>query len=301
MTIKKSPFYLLILILCLQSYSSIIQSGMILNILVKGDELLSRQVKVQSDGTIDYPLYQDAPVSGMTTSELQEILTIKLVNYSDAPFVLVTVLNEMPQSITVLGQVTKPGVLKVDAGTNLQEILLLAGGTTNYANLEKIKIVQKDQLDEDASFYNFQEFLTSGNLALLPKIQEGDKIIVLAKSQRTQIKVLGAVKSPGYFSPPDTTNLFDVLYLAGGPVEDANLSKVRIISSEDGGKADNLIDLKDYIDTGKMKDIPKVYPGDVVVVYRKTFTWSKSLSIVRDVATLVTAFIIISNFNQIFN
>jgi len=146
LTYIKLIFYKIIFIfaiLTMANYAAIIQSGMILNILVKGDDLLTQQVKVAESGTIDYPLYQDISVVGMTTSELQEILTIKLINYSDAPFVLVTVLTEMPLTITVLGQIKKPGPVKVSPGSSLQEILMAAGGTTEYANLEKIKIINQ--------------------------------------------------------------------------------------------------------------------------------------------------------------
>jgi len=304
--VSKYPFQVLknlywVLLLASLNYAAIIQSGMILNIQVKGDDVLSQQVKVDETGTIDYPLFQDISVVGMTTSELQDQLTIKLVNYSDAPFVLVTVLTEMPYTINVMGQVKKPGPIKAPPGTSLQEILLMAGGTTDFANLDKIKIISQGQNDEDASYYNMQEFLTLGNIASLPLLKEGDKIIVLARGKNNKIKVLGAVKNPGYFTPQDSTSLFDILYLAGGPDENANLTKIRVLSLESGRETDALIDLQAYIDKGKLTEIPLVQPGDVIIVYRKVFTWGKTLAIVRDLATLVTAFIIIANFDKIFN
>jgi len=282
------------------NHAAIIESGMILNIMVKGDDLLTQQVKVSEDGSIEYPLYQDVSIVGMTTSELQEVLTIKLVNYSDAAFVLVTVLTEMPITITVMGQIKKPGPVRVLPGSSLQEILLAGGGTTEYANLENIKIISEGQLDEDASYYNLQEFLTTGKISTLPVVKDKDKIIILARSKNNQVKILGAVNSPGYYTPQDSITLFDILYLAGGPSDNANLSKVRIMSTVDNRETDAMINLQKYIDKGKMKEIPLVLPGDVVIVYRKTFTWGKTLAIIRDVATLVTAMIIIANFDKIF-
>lgn len=274
--------------------AAVIQPGMILNILVKGDEMLTQQVKVLENGAIDYPLYQDSPVVGMTTSELQNVLTLKLANYTDAPFVLVTILSELPIQVQVLGQIKKPGPTKISPNASLQEVLAASGGPTDYANLERIKVIHKGQPEEEASLYNLQEFMTTGKVSLLPKLLDGDRIIVLAASKQMKIKVLGAVNQPGYFDHRDSTSLFDALYLAGGPASEANLSKIRILGYQDKRETDAIVNLQKYIDGGKLSEVPLVEAGDVIIVYRKSFTWSKSLSAVRDIVTLVTAWFVIS-------
>jgi protein involved in polysaccharide export with SLBB domain len=206
----------------------------------------------------------------------------------------VTVLSELPISIYVLGQVQNPGPVKVRPQASLQEIIESAGGMTEFSNYHKIKIVHRGQSDEDASYYDLQSFLNTGNLALLPKIMEGDRVIVLSSLKTNKIKVLGAVNKPGFYLPHDSTNVFDMVYLAGGPTQDANLTKIRVLGNENGRETDAVVNLRDYIDEGKLSDVPRVSPGDVVIVYRKSFTWSKSLTIVRDIVALVTAWFVIS-------
>ena len=76
------------------SHAAVIKSGMMLNIVVKNDKDLSQIVRVNDNGTIDYPLYQDISVVDKTTSELQDILTYKLAKVVESPMVLVSVMTE---------------------------------------------------------------------------------------------------------------------------------------------------------------------------------------------------------------
>jgi protein involved in polysaccharide export with SLBB domain len=274
--------------------SAVIKAGMTLSIIVKNDKELSQFVRVNDNGTIDYPLYQDASVIDKTTSELQDILTYKLAKVVESPLVLVSIITETPISIYVLGQVKKPGLVTVSPHSSLQEVLLAAQGTTELADLQRVKLVHRNQGDENASYYDLQKFMSSGDLALLPVLAEGDRVIVLSSKKSKYVKVLGSVNKPGFYPIGESASVFDMLYLAGGPAPDANMSKVRIIGNPGGQRADFLLDMQKFIDEGKTENLPFVSEGDVVIVYNKTITWSKSLEVIRDVVTLVTAWFVIS-------
>jgi protein involved in polysaccharide export with SLBB domain len=133
-----------LLFTCLPTEAAVIKAGMTLNIAVKNDKDLSMMVRVNDNGTIDYPLYQDAPVTGKTTSELQDILTFKLAKVVESPLVLVSVVTETPISVYVLGQVKKPGIVQASPKASLQEVLLQAQGTTETADLQRVKLVRKN-------------------------------------------------------------------------------------------------------------------------------------------------------------
>ncbi len=278
--------------------AAVIKAGMTLNILVKDNKDLSQMVRVQDDGTIDYPLLQDTPVINKTTGELQDMLTYKLARVIESPLVLVTVVTQTPIAIYVLGQVKKPGLVEAPPGASLQEVLLLAQGVTEQADLERVKIVHKHDDDDKAEFYNLQRFLNTGDLDYLPKLQDGDRIIVLSSKKSKYIKVLGAVNKPGFYPITESASLFDLLYLAGGPAADANLSRVRVISTAGGQREDYMLDMQKFIDQGKTDNLPNLGEGDVVIVYAQTFTWSKVLDVVRDVVTLATAWIVITQVKK---
>lgn len=274
--------------------AAVIKAGMTLNIVVKDDKELTQMVQVQDDGTIEYPLLQDTPILGKTTSELQDLLTYKLAKVVDAPLVLVTVITETPIRVHVLGQVKKPGLVVAPRGASLQEVLLLAEGATDFADLKRVKLVKRGAPDGEATFYDLQQFMQAGDLGLLPKLENGDRIIFLTSQKSRFVKVLGAVAKPGFYPVGESASVFDLLYLAGGPAPEANLGRVRIVGAAGGEKSDYLLDVQRFIDQGKTEDLPFLAEGDMMIVYAKTVTWSKTLTVVRDIVTLVTAWLVIT-------
>ena len=160
---------------------------MTLNIVVKNDKDLSQMVRVNDNGTIDYPLYQDASVVDKTTSELQDILTYKLAKMVESPMVLVSVMTETPINVYVLGQVKKPGLVHGLAERQPPGGAAAGPGHHREADLQRVKLVRKNQGDENASFYDLQKFLSTGDLALLPTLADGDRIIVLS-SEEVQVR-----------------------------------------------------------------------------------------------------------------
>jgi protein involved in polysaccharide export with SLBB domain len=174
-------------------------------------------------------------------------------------------------------------------------VLLAAGGAMDNADLNRVKIVHKNQGDENASYYDLQKFLSSGDLTLLPALADGDRIILLSSKKSRYVKILGSVTKPGFYPIGESASVFDMLYLAGGPSPDANMSKVRIISSPGGQKADFLLDMQKFIDNGKTDDLPLLSEGDMVIVYGKTITWTKTLEMARDIVALLTAWFVISS------
>jgi protein involved in polysaccharide export with SLBB domain len=285
----------LLFLIAMPLHATVIKAGMMLNIVVKNDKDLSQIVRVNDNGTIDYPLYQDVSVVDKTTSELQDILTYKLAKVVESPMVLVSVMTENPITLYVLGQVKKPGLVMVTPRSSLQEVLLAAGGNLESADLARVKLVHKNQGDENASYYDLQKFLSSGDLTLLPTLADGDRIILLSSKKSKYVKILGSVNKPGFYPISESASVFDMLYLAGGPSPDANMSKVRIISSPGGQKADFLLDMQKFIDNGKTEDLPLLSEGDMVIVYGKTITWTKTLEMARDIVALLTAWFVISS------
>lgn len=293
-------FFIFLFSFCLFTASAgaaVIKAGMTLSIQVKPDKDLSQIVRVNDNGTIDYPLYQDASVVDKTTSELQDILTFKLAKVIESPLVLVTVVTETPIDIYVLGQVKKPGLVQASPKASLQEVLLMSMGTTENADLQRVKLVHKNQGDENASYYDLQKFLSSGDLSLLPTLADGDRVIVLSSKKSKYVKILGAVNKPGFYpvGEGEAASVFDMLYLAGGPLPEANLSKVRIIGNPGGQRADFLLDMQKHIDDGKTDNLPLLAEGDVVIVYGKTITVAKTLTIMRDVIALITSWFVITS------
>ena len=83
-------------------------------------------------------------------------------------------------------------------------------------------------------------------------------------------------------------NLFEAIYLAGGPSEKADLSRIRRLSSTSDNKViEEVIDLQKYIDDGNMEKLPLISSGDVIIVYSRWFDWKTLLAILNNALLFV--------------
>ena len=78
--------------------------------------------------------------------------------------------------------------------------------------------------------------------------------------------ILGQVGKPGLYVVPDDTDFLTLISLAGGPREDAKLSKIRIVRPSAEGDKIIWVNFKKYLETGDPSLIPEMKPGDTVVL-----------------------------------
>ncbi|MCI0545919.1 MAG: polysaccharide biosynthesis/export family protein [Candidatus Rokubacteria bacterium] len=116
----------------------------ILQVLVWRNDAMSRTVPVRPDGMISLPLLNDVKAAGLTTSELRDVLMKKLVEFMPNPEVSVIVNEVRSYSVSVLGEVTKPGRFELKRWTTVLDMLALAGGFTQFAGRNKIQVLRQD-------------------------------------------------------------------------------------------------------------------------------------------------------------
>lgn len=78
--------------------------------------------------------------------------------------------------------------------------------------------------------------------------------------------ILGQVAKPGLYVVPDDTDFLTLMALAGGPREDAKLSKIRIVRPSEEGDKVIWVNFKKYLETGDPSLIPEMKPGDTIIV-----------------------------------
>jgi protein involved in polysaccharide export with SLBB domain len=279
----------IMLVLCAFAASAaVIRTGDVLDITVQGHPEFSGTFTVTETGTIDYALLADEVVTNITTSELMNDLTLKLAKHIDNPLVVIAIVEKPVIVVYVLGQVKIPGPVKTYQGATLQEVLMGAGGPLETATLDRIKIVHKNSSEESAEYFNLKQFMSTGSLADMPKLRPDDTIVLLAEQKSNKVKVIGAVNKPGFFDLQEKMNLFEIIYLAGGPAERGDLSKVRRFSQTNGGKSiEEVINVQSFLDKGEMDNIPQVAPGDVIIVYARWYDWRTILSVLNNVLLFV--------------
>ena len=120
-----------------------------LSITVFGEESLSREYSVTSQGDLGFPLLGDIPVVGQTVGDLQQLLRTRLAEgYLNDPRVTVEVLNYRP--FYILGEVNNAGEFAYKDGLTVVQAVAQAGGFTYRANKDTVYIVRPGQAGEES-------------------------------------------------------------------------------------------------------------------------------------------------------
>lgn len=288
---------LLIVLVCQVAFGAIIKVGNVLDIAVQGHAEFTSRVTVLENGTVDYPLLSDEVIVNLSTAELMNQLAFRLAKHIDNPLVLVSVVEKPDISVTVLGQVLKPGPVKTYEGASLQEVIGGAGGPNPNADLSKIKIIRKNATDQTGKLYDLKEFMTTGSMAAMPLLSADDMVVVMTQEHTDKIKVIGGVTHPGFFALEEKINIFEAIYLAGGPAEKADLSRVRRLAQREGKQTEEVVNVQQYIEKGKMNEIPMVEPGDVIIVYTRWFNWQTMMTVLSNALLFIVT---LQTFSNIF-
>jgi hypothetical protein len=103
-----------------------------------------------------------------------------------------------------------------------------------------------------------------------------------------KVNVWGAVQKPGSQYVPDGIDLISVLSAAGGPTEQAKLSKVRLVRNFNGEKRSVVINVSRCLKKGEVEHLPEIKPGDTLIVPRKRVFFGKFLGVIYNVAVITS-------------
>lgn len=110
--------------------------------------------------------------------------------------------------------------------------------------------------------------------------------------------IWGQVRKPGLYIVPDNTDLLTLISSAGGPTENAKLSKIRIIRATEESEEIIWVNLNDYLETGDTDLIPILKPGDTVVVSGSTYyAFTKVVDWLSQIAIILSVYVSVNNLN----
>lgn len=161
-----------------------INPGDDIDVLVWGDERLQRSVRVLPDGTFAFPLVGQVVAAGRLPSELERIITAGLQPQyrGQVPQVTVSVKNPSGFSFSVIGKVRGPGTFTPGRYVNALEALSIAGGGTEFADLNNIRIIRKAGDNLLTIRVRVADALKGSGGRLnandIPQIQSGDTLVV---------------------------------------------------------------------------------------------------------------------------
>jgi polysaccharide export outer membrane protein len=267
--------------------SSVIHKGDILEITVYKHPDLSKNVMVQQDGTVDFPLIAGIPVDGLSLNEFTDIIKSQAAKYlGETPIVSVRFTETIQVYVTVLGQVMVPGEYITAKSSTVQGAITRAGGFTPRAQVDQVKLIREKEGKRETISVDMHRFFLEGDPGLLPVLEDGDIVVVPGLPGSNDVKVIGEVKSPGSYPVFLGANVLDVILMAGGPTKDASMNKIQLISLSQRDAKGVQVDLDKIIRSRKTGQIPEVRAGDVVNIPAKRSIFNKTVSFLKDVSAI---------------
>jgi len=239
----------------------------VLEISVYNEPDLNKTIRVSPEGTISFPLLGNIPVIGLTAKELEA----KIADMLSGDFLLnpqVTVFIREYSKVSVLGQVQKSGAYELKSGTTIIHAIALAGGFTDGADPEKVKLIREENGEKKTRVVDTlsitEDMDGENDVLLLP----GDVIVV---DKLGTISVVGQVKKPGRYDLRKDSTVIDAVALAGGLTELAAANDTKVIRMEGGKKRVFRIPIGSIMQGEQQSKDIKLRPDDTIVVPESFF------------------------------
>lgn len=168
--------------------------GDLVKITVYGAPDMSTEVRVAESGGITCPLIGSVQVAGLSTSEMEKLLSTRYVDggFLRQPQIAVLIMEFMSQKISVLGHVTKPGQYPQRGSANVLGLIAEAGGVDAKTAADRATLTRADGTQAEIDLDKLFDGDPGQNLA----VGGGDRIYI---PKADQFYVYGQVQKPGQY------------------------------------------------------------------------------------------------------
>jgi len=259
----------------------VVGPGDVLQVDVYGFGDLKTDAEVSPQGTVSLPLVGEVDVKGRDTPSLRKHLTSSYSRYIRNPRIDVSLKTYQSNRVSVIGEVSKPGMYPLRRnGQLLTELISEAGGRSQIASNRLILLpaprmeglqsqgvvaTAPDQNTNTGMGVEIEMDALIGKLdqrPLLIPLMAGDTVVV---PEAGNYEVDGEVVNPGSYKLASSTSVIGAVAAAGGLTYSADVKKVEVIRDIGGGKkALAAIDLEE-VELQGGKDI-RLRAGDLVRV-----------------------------------
>ncbi len=136
----------------------------------------SGPVVVRPDGIITVPVIGDIHVAGLTTLQVQDILTEKLKSVVTEPQVTVIVRDIRSRKVYLVGKVGRPGGVMLTGHETVLQVLAEAGGPSQFAKSQKMYVLRTVGDHQKRIPFNYKKVLSGSQPDI--ELDVGDVIVV---------------------------------------------------------------------------------------------------------------------------
>jgi polysaccharide export outer membrane protein len=246
---------------------------------------LSTRTRVASNGDVYLPLIDYTHVAGLTVEEAQSLIEKKFSDggFLKDPHVTLFVDQFASQGVSVLGEVSRPGVYPALGEQRLFDLISAAGGLTDKAG-RTVAVTRRKQPDKPLVVELAKNIADSPDRNI--EIRPGDTIIV---RRADIIYVVGDVARPaGFLMDRGSLTVLQAVALAGGTTHTSKLNGAKIIRKTENGMIETPIELSKIMHA-KAQDLP-MQADDILFVPTSTgkLIGRRSVEAVVQMATAVS-------------
>jgi polysaccharide export outer membrane protein len=153
----------------------------------------SGEYQVLQDGTLNLPQVGAVPVQGRTLKQASRAIAAKFDPYLTRPIITISLLAARPVTITISGEVNRPGSYTVpavsptgDPGAGVPivtKVIQLAGGTTQSADIRRVQVRRPRPGNGSADeliTVDLWQLIQSGNSRQDLPLRDGDSVVIPA-------------------------------------------------------------------------------------------------------------------------
>lgn len=152
----------------------------VLNIVVWRNPELSANITVRPDGRISLPLVEDLQAAGRNPADLSRDIEKALSKFIREPVVTVVVNNFQgvsTEQIRIVGEAGKPQSVPFRKGQTILDVMLQAGGLTDFADGNGAVLVRGAEGGKQYSV-RLKDLLKRGDISANVEMMPGDIVII---------------------------------------------------------------------------------------------------------------------------
>ncbi len=154
-----------------------ISAGDSLEVSIYGEPDMKQVTRVSEEGVITYPFLGEIVVGGLTSQEAErKIADLLAEDYFVDPQVSITI--KVYAKFNILGEVKRPGSYELSGPTTVIDAISMAGGFTDIASQNKVKVVRKYGNETKAIKVPVRSILKTGDSSKNIYLKKGDTIVV---------------------------------------------------------------------------------------------------------------------------
>lgn len=231
-------------------------AGDLLRINVAGYPDMTQDTRISQLGSITYPFVGELKVAGLSAHDVESLLATKLNDggFIRQPQVSVLVSEYKSQTVSVMGQVNKPGQYPLDVSHNVIDLLAQAGGLVTPTAADEATLLRNNGTAVPVDLYALFNGEFSQNLA----VSAGDTIFV---PRAAQFYIYGEVQKPGVYRLERGMTVSQAISAGGGLTPRGSERRAIVKRREAGGKEREI----------SVAGADRLRPDDVLLIKERLF------------------------------